>query len=220
MRFFKDDGKERIDADSPKEVTLEFVLAEIDRLPTEDSFLGLVNEKDEIIQFVRFEEDGWLIDVPVEDEEGNYSYSLQDDDLTTEKVKAIIKRFFVGENWKSLCNLRKLQQKPEVEENKRRIECFKEVGDEGAVMISEETLSKEEIIKKLENFPNSSNDTTYGIIAELSKPFVMVKRPNGKWEVILDLENPHIDIEISESEKESLDYEEIDDIKKWVNEKF
>lgn len=220
MRFFKDDGKERIDADSPKEVTLEFVLAEIDRLPTEDSFLGLVNEKDEIIQFVRFEEDGWLIDVPVGDEEGSYSYSLQDDDLTTEKVKAIIKRFFVGENWKSLCNLRKLQQKPEVEENKRRIECFKEVGDEGAVMISEETLSKEEFIKKLENFPNSSNDTTYGIIAELSKPFVMVKRPNGKWEVILDLENPHIDIEISESEKESLDYEEIDDIKKWVNEKF
>lgn len=48
----------------------------------------------------------------------------------------------------------------------------------------------------------------------------MVKRPNGKWEVILDLENPHIDIEISESEKESLDYEEIDDIKKWVNENF
>lgn len=220
MRFFKDDGKERIDADSPKEVTLEVVLAEIDRLPTEDSFLGLVNEKDEIIQFVRFEEDGWLIDVPVGDEEGNYSYSLQDDDLTTEKVKAIIKRFFVGENWKSLCNLKKLQQKPEVEENKRRIECFKEVGDEGAVMISEETLSKEEFIKKLENFPNSSNDTTYGIIAELSKPFVMVKRPNGKWEVILDLENPHIDIEISESEKESLDYEEIDDIKKWVNENF
>lgn len=166
MKFFKDNGKERIDADSPKEVTLEFVLAEIDRLPTEDSFLGLVNEKDEIIQFVRFEEDGWLIDVPVGDEEGNYSYSLQDDDLTTEKVKAIIKRFFVGENWKSLCNLRKLQQKPEVEENKRRIECFKEVGDEGAVMISEETLSKEEFIKKLENFPNSSNDTTYGIIAE------------------------------------------------------
>ena len=220
MKFFKDDGKERIDADSPKEVTLEVVLAEIDRLPTEDSFLGLVHEKDEIIQFVRFEEDGWLIDVPVGDEEGNYSYSLQDDDLTTEKVKAIIKRFFVGENWKSLCNLRKLQQKPEVEENKRRIECFKEVGDEGAVMISEETLSKEEFIKKLENFPNSSNDTTYGIIAELSKPFVMVKRPNGKWEVILDLENPHIDIEISESEKESLDYEEIDDIKKWVNENF
>jgi len=223
LKFFRDEGKGRIGVDSPKEVTLEFVLTEVDRLSSlteiEGNFIGLINEKEETIQFIRFEENSWLIDVPIL-EEDIYSYSLQDDELTTEKVKDVIKRFFCGENWKSLCNLRRLQQKPEIEENKRRIECFKEVGDEGAEMISEETLSKEEFIKKLESFPNSSNDTTYGVIAELSKPFVMVKKPNGKWEVILDSENPNIDIDISENEKESLDFEEIDDIKKWVNEKF
>lgn len=220
MKFFKDDDKERISADSPKEVTLEFVLTEIDKLPTIDgNFIGLINEEEETIQFIRFEENSWLIDVPIL-VEGTYSYSLQDDDLTTEKVKDIIKRFFGEENWKSICNLRRLQQKPEIEENKRRIECFKELGDEGAEMISEEILSKEEFIKKLEDYPISSNDITYGIIAELSKPFVMIKKPNGKWEVRLDVENPNFDVEISESESEPLDFEEIDDIKKWVNEKF
>jgi len=220
LKFFKDDDKERISADSPKEVTLEFVLTEIDKLPTIDgNFIGLINEEEETIQFIRFEENSWLIDVPIL-VEGTYSYSLQDDDLTTEKVKDIIKRFFGEENWKSICNLRRLQQKPEIEENKRRIECFKELGDEGAEMISEEILSKEEFIKKLEDYPISSNDITYGIIAELSKPFVMIKKPNGKWEVRLDVENPNFDVEISESESEPLDFEEIDDIKKWVNEKF
>jgi len=47
----------------------------------------------------------------------------------------------------------------------------------------------------------------------------MTKKPNGKWEARLDLENPNIDIEIDEDE-ESPDFEEIADIKKWVNEKF
>lgn len=110
MRFYKDDGKEYISGESPKQVTLEMALTEIDRLPiVEGNFIGFVNEKEETIQFIRFEENSWLIDVPM-CEKGTYSCSLQDDDLTTEKVKDIVKKFFVGENWKSSLNLRKLGQ--------------------------------------------------------------------------------------------------------------
>jgi len=112
LNFFKDDGKEYISAESPKEITLELALAEIDRLPSsEGNFLGLINDKDETIQFIRFEEDGWLIDAPITGEDG-YSYSLQDDSLTTEKVRDIVRRFFSGEDWKPLCNLRKLSETP------------------------------------------------------------------------------------------------------------
>ncbi|MDH5595654.1 MAG: hypothetical protein OEY40_02935 [Candidatus Bathyarchaeota archaeon] len=220
MKMFKNDGKEHIPADNPIEVNLERALREVDKFPTvEGNFIGFFNEKDETIHFMRGEENSWFIDVPIV-EEDTYSYSLQDNDLTTEAVKGVIERFFRGEDWKPLCNLRSSKREPPSDKTKRRIEIFREVGDEGAEMMSEEILSKEEFIKKLENFPNSSDNTTYGIIAELSKPFVMVKKPSGKWEVRLDLENQNIDIEISENEKGSLDFEEIDDIKKWVNEKF
>ena len=220
MKMFKDDGKERISADNPIEVYLERALREVDKFPTvEGNFIGFINEKDETIHFVRFEDNSWFLDYPIL-EGDTYSYSLQDDDLTTEAVKCVIKRFFGGEDWKSLCNLRSSKRKPPSDKTKRRIEFFKEVGDEGAEFISEEIVSKEEFIKKLQEFPSSTDDTTYGIIAELSKPFVMIKKPDGKWRAILDLENPNVEIEISENEKESLDYEEIDDIRKWVNEKF
>lgn len=110
LRFYKDDGKEYISAEAPKEVTLEIALTEIDKLSTiEGNFIGFTGEKEETIQFVRFEENAWLIDVPI-NEKGTYSYSLQDDDLTTERVKDVVRRFFVNENWKSSLNLRKVEQ--------------------------------------------------------------------------------------------------------------
>lgn len=110
MKFFKEDGKEYISGDSPKEVTLEVALKEIDKLPmVEGNFIGFINEKEETIQFIRFEENNWLIDVPIFEKDA-YSCSLQDDDLTTEKVKEIVRKFFSGENWKSLCDLRKLER--------------------------------------------------------------------------------------------------------------
>lgn len=86
---------------------MEVALREVDKLPTtEGNFIGFVKENAETIQFVRFEEDSWLIDAPVI-EKGKFSHSLNDDDLSTEKVKEIVKRFFLGENWQSLCNLKK-----------------------------------------------------------------------------------------------------------------
>jgi hypothetical protein len=110
LKYYKDDGKEHIDGNQPKEISLEGALREIGKLPAiEGNFIGLTNDREDTIQFIRFEEDAWLIDVPIL-ENGAYAYSLQDDDLTTEKVKEIIRRFFSDKNWKSLCNLRKTEQ--------------------------------------------------------------------------------------------------------------
>lgn len=107
MKYYKNDGKEYINGNKPKEIILELALQEVDKLPTtEDNFIGFVKGKEETIQFVRFEKDSWLIDVPVF-EKGKFSYSLNASELTTEKVKAIVKKFFLGENWQSLCNLKK-----------------------------------------------------------------------------------------------------------------
>jgi hypothetical protein len=105
LRFYKDDGKEYIGAESPKEVTLEVALKEIDKFPTiDDNFIGFVNEKEEAIQFVRFEENAWLTDAPILEKR-----TLARVRLTTEKVKDIVKKFFVGEDLKSSLNLRRLE---------------------------------------------------------------------------------------------------------------
>ena len=107
MKYYKNDGIEYIDGTKPKEVTIEVALKEVDRLPTtEDNFIGFINEKEDTIQFSRYEEDSWLLDVPIL-ENGKFAYSLQNSDLTTEKVKEIAKKFFLGENWQSLCSLKR-----------------------------------------------------------------------------------------------------------------
>ncbi len=107
MKYYKDDGKELINGTNPKEISVEDALEEIDAFSTtEGNFIGFINEKDETIQFHKNEEDAWVLDVPVV-ENGYFIYSLKDDDLTTEKVKSIVKKFFLGENWQSLCSLTK-----------------------------------------------------------------------------------------------------------------
>lgn len=107
MKYYKDDGKERINETKPRECSIENALKEIDAFPTPDgNFIGFVNEKDETIQFHKNQEDAWVLDVPVV-ENGYFIYSLKDDDLTTEKVKSIVTKFFSGENWRCLCSLTK-----------------------------------------------------------------------------------------------------------------
>lgn len=107
MKYYKDDGKERINETEPRESSIDNALKEIDAFPsTEGNFIGFINDKDETIQFHRNEEDAWVLDVPVV-ENGYFICSLKDDDLTTEKVKIIIKKFFLGENWQSLFSLTK-----------------------------------------------------------------------------------------------------------------
>jgi len=107
LKYYKDDGKESINETKPTESSIENALKAIDAFPTiEGNFIGFINEKDETIQFHKNEEDAWVLDVPVV-ENGYFIYSLKDDDLTTEKVKIIVKKFFLGENWQSQCNLTK-----------------------------------------------------------------------------------------------------------------
>ena len=87
--------------------SIENALNEIVAFPiTEGNFIGFINEKDETIQFHKNEEDAWVLDLPVV-ENANFMLSLKDDDLTTEKVKIIVKKFFLGENWRYLCRLTK-----------------------------------------------------------------------------------------------------------------
>ena len=107
MKYYKNAGKAYIDGNKPEAITLETALQEIDKLPftVKDNFIGFVTEKGETIQFPRYAKDNWLIDVPVF-ENGKYSYSLNDRELTTEKVKEIVKRFFLGGDWQSLCTLK------------------------------------------------------------------------------------------------------------------
>jgi hypothetical protein len=126
-------------------------------------------------------------------------------------VKNIIEKFFRGEDWRTLVNLKSSKQEPFVDKNIRRIESFKEGGE--AIMISEEFLTKEEFSHKLENFPRSSNATTYGVFAELSNPFIMIKNSDGQWEVMLNFENPNMDVKLGENENYQ-SFEKISDIKK------
>jgi len=107
LKYYKDDGKETIYETKPRESSIENALKEIDAFPiTEGNFIGFINEKDETIQFHKNEEDAWVLDVPVV-ENGYFVFSLTDDDLTTEKVKSIVKKFLLGENWRYLCSLTK-----------------------------------------------------------------------------------------------------------------
>jgi len=106
MRMYKDDGKEGIPPDNSKEINLEEALREIDRFPTvEGNFIGLINEKEEIIQFVRLGEDEWMIDVPV-NQDGKFLYSLQDE-IEHSVVRKIVTRFSQVKEWKNLCHLKR-----------------------------------------------------------------------------------------------------------------
>ncbi len=107
MKYYKEDGKERINETKPKEISIEEALKEIDAIPiAEANFIGFINEKEETIQFHKNDQDSWVLDVPVV-ENGYFVYSLKDDDLTTERVKIIVQKFFLGENWRFLCDLTK-----------------------------------------------------------------------------------------------------------------
>lgn len=110
MKYYKEDGETYIDSGKPQDISLQDALEEVDNLPSDDeyvgNFIGFTNEKGETVQFIRREEDSWLIDVPVL-ENNKYAYMLQDTDLTTKKVRDIVEKFFSGEDWKPLCNLKR-----------------------------------------------------------------------------------------------------------------
>ncbi len=88
-------------------VALEEALEELDGHPSStDNFIGFVNAEEETIQFVRLDRKTWQIDVPVL-EGGNYAYSLQDM-INADQLKEVMTRFFRGLEWRSVCNLKRL----------------------------------------------------------------------------------------------------------------
>ncbi len=72
-----------------------------------ENFIGFEN-KGEIIQFIRFSEDSWLIDVPKK--EGETLEIYQDSTLDTEHIRKIVRAFFNGDDWRKYCNLRKVEK--------------------------------------------------------------------------------------------------------------
>lgn len=108
MKMFLNTDKKYIDGNNPIPITLNEALTHINQQPTdetcEDNHIGFVNNKGETIQFIRFSDGYWLIDVPIL-KDGEYSHSLQDNDLDIVKVKEIVTRFSRDMNWRQLCKL-------------------------------------------------------------------------------------------------------------------
>jgi len=93
---------------SKTEEDVEISLAEsfnyIDQVPTNENsteaFVGFVNEKEEVIQFLRHSDDKWLFDIPLQDLETKkwINKILQLDGITTALVKRIVENFFVDDD--------------------------------------------------------------------------------------------------------------------------
>ena len=108
MKMFLKTNDKYIDGMNPIEITLDQALSFVDKHPSDaicdDNFIGFENEHGQNIQFIKFDDGSWLIDVPILKND-EYLYSEQDNDLNLIKVKEIIKLFYKNENWRSLCNL-------------------------------------------------------------------------------------------------------------------
>ncbi len=111
MKYFVYSQEKEISADFPEELTIEQAMLVIDKHPAEDefegAFIGFVDDNDDTLQFIRMELDSWLLDHPVV-HGGEYHYSYQEDNLTTEKIKTILTDFFGGNDWKKHCKLQKV----------------------------------------------------------------------------------------------------------------
>ena len=84
-----------------QEVTLGEAFNHIDQVPTNetstDAFIGFVNEKEEVIQFLRYTDNAWLLDIPVQDSHTRkWNHELvQLEGISTAIVKRVIEVFFV-----------------------------------------------------------------------------------------------------------------------------
>lgn len=73
----------------------------IDETPTRihspDAFIGFVNENEEVIQFLRYTNDDWLFDIPLQDSKSRKwnNQLLQLENISTTVVKRIVELFFV-----------------------------------------------------------------------------------------------------------------------------
>lgn len=96
--------KTTIPSGSPGEISLRDAWEELDKFPSIDvfkeGFIGFVNGRGEVIQFIRLSSELWLTDVPkVESEKFLFSQQVE---VSHEIVKRLIERFYLEEDWKSL----------------------------------------------------------------------------------------------------------------------
>lgn len=109
LKYYKDDGKEYINGCKPRKIDLEKALKEIENLPTEEeyenNFIGFSKSLEDTVQFIRRERDNWLIDIPLF-KDGIFHDSYIEEGLTTERVKEIVKKFFLNEDWTALLDLK------------------------------------------------------------------------------------------------------------------
>ena len=68
------------------------------------NFVGFVNDLDETLQFIRAEEDEWLVDVPVYVDARYADYSMKAVACTLQ-VKQMVRLFFEGGKWKEVVEL-------------------------------------------------------------------------------------------------------------------
>lgn len=97
IKYYKDDGKESIEENSPVAIELDKALEEIQNLPSIEQYkgniIGFINDRGDNIYFIRQESDMWMIDLPFSDED-DYSHMMSDDSLSTKAVQEIISTFF------------------------------------------------------------------------------------------------------------------------------
>ena len=70
----------------------------------EGNFVGFTNDLDETLQFIRVEQDEWLVDVPVYVGRKYANYSMKSI-ATTLQVKQMSKLFFEAGDWKRVVDL-------------------------------------------------------------------------------------------------------------------
>jgi len=105
LKYYLNDGKKSVSSNKPEEINLELALEALRSLPNEeelkDNFIGFTKSKEETIQFIRKQEDDWIIDIP-QYKNGKYCGSENKSGLTTGNVIQIVSKFFLGEDWKVL----------------------------------------------------------------------------------------------------------------------
>ncbi len=106
------------------EISLADSFTSIDQVPTNEksteAFIGFVNENKGVIQFLRYLDDEWLLDIPLqENETKNWTNTLlQFERISTALVKRIVETFFVDDNLIDKINSKyRLEETAEVIEN-------------------------------------------------------------------------------------------------------
>lgn len=104
MKIYMRNVKTTIPSGSPVEINLQEAWEELDKFPSIDvfkeGFIGFINGRGEVIQFIRLNSRLWLTDVPkVEGEKFLFSQQVE---VPHEVVKRLIERFYLEKDWKSL----------------------------------------------------------------------------------------------------------------------